>query len=185
MRKNRADTLWTNIPLFVAGAAIGLKFADMDQPLFFLVHRSILTHGFLLSLLLLYLVRKQPPTVNTGLRLFTIGFSLANSVHLCFDLFPRSWYMHALIHIPFVGWTSPLFSIVWIILSIVACLYIACLLIQNMPEFLLSAGCLIVVYGIAAAGEKRTDHLPGAAITLIVTTLIAIALSRRLVKSSR
>src|SRR5579862_2396335 len=114
-----------NILWLVVGVAIGVRFADIDQHVPFLVHRSILTHGFLVPLLLLYLIRKPQPLMEDGSRLFTIGLCLASAVHLGFDLFPRGWYQHALIHIPLYGWTSPLFSIIWMFASILVCLWIA------------------------------------------------------------
>jgi hypothetical protein len=55
MRNTRGDSFWSNMPLFVAGAAIGLKFADSDQyfswlPFAIVDHRSILTPGIALAL---------------------------------------------------------------------------------------------------------------------------------------
>src|SRR5262249_19735911 len=143
------------VPLLIVGAAIGLRFADIDQRIPFLVHRSILTHGVLIPLLLLYMARKQSALRDMGWRFFTIGFSLANAVHLSFDLFPNSWDKHALIHIPFFGWMPALLSIAWIALSILACLYIAYLLIRETWESLLCAATLLVVFWIAAAVEMH------------------------------
>jgi|SRR5579862_6755720 len=57
-----------NILWLVVGVAIGVRFADIDQHVPFLVHRSILTHGFLVPLLLLYLIRKPRPLMDDGSR---------------------------------------------------------------------------------------------------------------------
>ena len=177
MRNNREMPLFVFIPLLIVGAAIGLKFADLDQKIPFLVHRSLLTHGVLIPLLLLYLVRKQSDSMGLGWRFFTIGFSLANAVHLSFDLFPNGWYRHALIHIPFFGWMPALLSIAWIALSVLACLYIACLLIRETWEFLLSSAVLVTVFWLSASVETHRAFY--AAIALIVALLIVLASSGR------
>ena len=107
----------------LAGVYVGFRFPDLDQRTGILVHRSIVTHG-LLAPLLLYIVlgsRRSPAPA----RLLVTGAALAVAVHLSFDLFPRGWSGHALIHLPTYGWTPPIVSWGWIALSIVLCFYIA------------------------------------------------------------
>jgi hypothetical protein len=93
--------------LLLLALLLGLRLPDLDQQLQFLVHRSILTHGFLVPLgvfLLIYRDKTASP------RFLSMGFSLAAVTHLCFDLFPRAWIGFALIHIPFRGRSSAVSS---------------------------------------------------------------------------
>jgi len=80
--------------LVLLGLVLGLRFPDIDSrlkwlPSRLLLHRSILTHGLIASLLLFWLLRKRRDK-TTPLRLFVIGMSLAVAVHLCFDAFAES-----------------------------------------------------------------------------------------------
>ncbi len=112
----------------VAGLALGEWFPDIDQRFHFLTHRSILTHGLIVPLLLYSMgsgLKASP------LRLFVSGFSLGLAIHLGFDLFPRSWQGYALIHVPLLGWTHPIFSWLWIAVSIICCLYLSMRLARN------------------------------------------------------
>src|SRR5215212_4286239 len=142
------------------GLAMGLHFPDVDGrlkwliPTWLLLHRSILTHGLIASLLLFLAVRRRGGE-GTALRLFVIGVSLAVAVHLCFDFFPRGWAGFALIHVPVYGRTTALFSQTWLILSILSCLYAAFLLVRNVVEFALSIGSLLTSFVIHAAEEGR------------------------------
>ena len=104
----------------VAGLALGEWFPDNDQRFHFLTHRSILTHGLIVPLLLYSL---GSGLKATSLRLFVSGFSLGVAIHLGFDLFPRSWQGFALIHMPLLGRTHPIFSWLWIATSMICCLY--------------------------------------------------------------
>jgi hypothetical protein len=163
------------------GLVVGLHFPDIDNRLSWLIpsrlllHRSILTHGLLTSLLLFWLIRRREGA-TPPLRLFAIGLSLAFAVHLCFDFFPRGWIGFALIHIPVYGRTTALFSQVWIILSIVICLYVALRLVRNVVESMLSLGSLITSFIISAVENKRAVLL--ALMLLIFTTVVAIIISR-------
>ena len=144
-----------SIAWLLLGLALGFRFPDIDQRLQLsglLVHRSILTHGFLLSLLLFWFIRYKRDS-KPKLRLFVIGLSLAFAVHLCFDFFPKSWVGYALIHIPLYGRTSGLFSQLWIILSVGLCLYLAFVLVRRVIELLLSIGSLIFLFSISVAED--------------------------------
>lgn len=141
------------IAWLLLGLALGFRFPDIDQRLQLsglLVHRSILTHGFLLSLLLFWFIRNERDS-KPKLRLFVIGLSLAFAVHLCFDFFPRSWVGYALIHIPLYGRTNGLFSQLWILLSVGVCLYLTFVLVRRVIELLLSIGSLIFLFFISVA----------------------------------
>lgn len=110
-------------------------------------------------------------------RLFTAGLSLALAVHLCFDFFPHGWVGFALIHVPVYGRTTALFSQVWIILSIVACLYVGSRLLSDTLEFVLGLGGLIISFIISAV-ENRYAAL-SALMLLAFATVVTIVMSRR------
>lgn len=152
------------------GAIIGLKFADLDQRLPFLEHRSILTHNGLLVLLLFWWTQRQSEPQRTADRLCGIGFCVANAVHLSFDLFPRRWSGPALIHVPAYGETSALFSQVWLFLSVCLCLWLALRAIRSRQELLVGLGCLAGAYWIAGLAE---GHI---AMEAFVTLLLAVVL---------
>ena len=86
----------------IIGMYLGNRFPDIDQRTDLVTHRSILTHGFIIPLVLYLIVSRIENPIT---RFWGIGFNLTVSIHLCFDLFPKGWYMHALIHIPGIGWT--------------------------------------------------------------------------------
>ncbi len=169
--------------LFFVGIRVGIGFADIDQSItrhfpfanrgYLFAHRSILTHGWLLPLLLFCLVEKTP---HHAPRLFAIGFFLASSVHLCFDLFPRCWSGYALIKIPFYGYTSGVFSWLWIGASGVICLHLALLLMKWVFELLLSCIGMATTFGLSSADEYRTAF---PLFALLVFTALALALPSR------
>ena len=175
------------IPWLLLGLALGLHFPDIDsrfQLSGLLLHRSILTHGALLTLLLFLLVRRRRGTMS-ALRLFVIGVNLAVAVHLCFDFFPRNWIGFALIHIPLYGWTSSLFSQTWIVLSTIVCLHLAFILIRNFGEFLLSMGVVIISFGISAAENRGVSIWVLMLLVLVTTAALLIAYWMRIVKMRR
>lgn len=179
MRKGSFQSYLFEVPWLLLGLTLGLRFPDIDRAFdgtSLLVHRSILTHGFLLSLLFYGLVRthKAKPV---AWRLLCIGFSLALAVHLCFDFFPRGWRGFALIHIPFYGWMNGFFSQVWITLSAIISLYLAFLLVRSLIELLLSFCQLLLSFGIATVGNKEGWGWP--LIFLLAATLLALLLVHR------
>ena len=103
--------------LLVLAFVIALKVPDVDQKVGFLVHRSIITHGPALPLLLAFLAVKS----GKGLGL-TAVFSAGVGVHLIMDLFPKAWVGFALVHSPILGRLSPFPSVVWLVGSAVVCL---------------------------------------------------------------
>ena len=165
-----SDSLSAFVGLLV-GAAIGIKFADIDQhvPDILLHHRALLTHGFLISLLLGWITRRTKYQAWRGI---TIGFSVTNAVHLCFDLFPRSWWGYALIHI-FTWGLPPLLSWLWIAASIVLCIYIARFFVHTIWDILISIGGIIAAF-IAHAHEGFFWPLVACIIGGIIAFLIPI-----------
>lgn len=164
------------------GLALGLHFPDVDQrlkewaPSWVLLHRSILTHGMMASLLLFKATRRRGDE-GPSLRLFVIGASLAVAVHLCFDFFPREWRGFALIHIPVYGWTTALFSQAWLILSIAVCMYVAFLLVRNLAELALGVGNLIISFVVSAVEDGRAA--PSAFVLLALVAVVTIGAARR------
>lgn len=170
------------------GTVVGLHFPDVDKrflpliPSCLLLHRSILTHGMLVSLLLFRLARRREGAAPS-LRLFVVGVSLAVAVHLCFDFFPRGWTGFALIHVPVYGRTSALFSQAWILLSIPACLYLGLLLLRNVLELLLGGGCLALAVLVSAAEDGRAA--PQAFMLLALSAVVTVVAARRVRRAAR
>ncbi|MBC8102176.1 MAG: hypothetical protein H7Z41_06285 [Cytophagales bacterium] len=178
--------------LFVIGGAIGMRAPDFDQVLRWspvLMHRSLLTHSFFFPLLLcLNLVapkvartlglvsqqERQEFARDAPARWFIMGISLAIAVHLCFDLFPRSWGGYARIHVPLYGWTTPLLSQLWLLASAFVCLRIACTLMRRIEEFFLSFFGIVVAFAVAASAQPHLAFF--AVIPLTVLGFIAFVL---------
>ncbi|MBI5950211.1 MAG: hypothetical protein HY865_01025 [Chloroflexi bacterium] len=100
-----------NFLLFALGAAIGIKFADIDlAPPLRLKHRSVWTHGPLITWLVIYLLGLFPWGYW-----FAVGFLPANAIHLLADMFPRNWKGGALIKLhPIKRDLAPILSFVWL-----------------------------------------------------------------------
>jgi hypothetical protein len=162
------------VALLVAGVVGGVYFPDLDLRLPWLLHRSILTHNAFLPLLLgLLLYRRKAP----ALRLLAIGLGEGLAVHLAFDLFPSAWTGYALISLPFFGRTLPVFSWLWIALSIVLCLVVVVVLVRNGLEMALAAAGLVA----ALAWYATTQHvfIWGEMVALAVASAIALVTRRR------
>jgi hypothetical protein len=126
--------------------------------------------------LLLRLARKSGDA-GRSLRLFAVGASLALAVHLCFDFFPRGWAGFALIHVTVYGRTSALFSQLWLLLSIVTCLYVAFRLVRDVFEFALGVASLILSFIISAAEDGHS--VLSALVLLTCSAVVTAAVSRR------
>jgi hypothetical protein len=137
--------------LFAFGLQLGIGFPDVDQRLPYFLHRSVLTHGILVPLALFLVLRKA---THPAPRWFAMGFCIATTVHLCFDLFPRAWWGYALIWVPFYGRTTPTFSWLWIVLGCVVCLYLALLLVRHALEILVNVVGLGITLALSSAGER-------------------------------
>ena len=151
----------------IIGLYLGNRFPDIDQRTDLLTHRSIFTHGFIVPLIL-YLIASR--LQNSVVRLFAMGFNLAVAVHLCFDLFPKGWYMHALIHIPVIGWTWAFVSQVWIFISIVVCIYFAIRLIKNFTQAIICVLSTLLFFFYAFQFEI---NLYRPLIALIIASVVA------------
>ena len=154
----------------ILGLYLGNKFPDIDQRTDLITHRSIFTHGFIVPLII-YLTCSR--IKNSILRLFLIGLNIALVIHLSFDLYPRGWYMHALIHIPLIGWTWAWVSKVWIFISMVMCGVFAVKLIKNFTQGLIAILSLLLFFIYLSPDENRFF---GPFITMIVTGLISIGI---------
>ena len=139
------------IASIVAGAWIGLKFPDIDQSIDLLLHRSIVTHGPLIPLVL-YLVAHDARHPST--RLFTMYVCLGFVVHMAFDLFPAGWSGYALISIPLYGWLPGWVSIMWLAGSVLLCAYLAARLVRGLPQAALLAIGTVGIFMVAAPGER-------------------------------
>lgn len=159
----------------IGGAAIGLFLPDVDRSFPFLLHRSILTHSALIPLLCALSLQHTSPSWK---RCATIGLSTAVAVHLSFDLFPVLWMGFALIHLPLYGWLGATLSMVWILGSCIACLYLALRLLASRAELAISVGVGLSAFLFAA----RTERVFWPALfALLLAGLLAMCLPNRLI----
>ena len=165
--------------LLGVGLVVGGWLPDVDQQIGFLRHRSIVSHGPLVPLILFLLAASSK---GVPLRWFSLGVSLGFAVHLGFDLFPKGWQGYALISVPFHGWTSPWFSIVWIAGSLLSCAYLAARLTRGYLEGALYLASLAGQFLIAAESE---DKLLQPAIAIVGAALLSLALRRSYWKARR
>lgn len=174
--------------LFVAGAALALRFPDLDLKLTFpplMVHRSLLMHGALAAVLLYGMALRasgpEPegptythPNARPGPRLFAMGVCLGYATHLVFDIFPHAWRGYALVYAPFWGRLSILGSQLWLAASALLCLHLAFRLMRRSHEVLMAVACLGACYGTSAALEGH------AAIGALLTLPSLAALASRM-----
>jgi len=163
-------TSFAGIILLLLALFLGLNLPDLDHQVAFLVHRSIVTHGFLVPLGVFVVVYREK---TASPRFFSMGFNLASVTHLCFDLFPRAWVGFALIHIPGWGRTSLMFSWVWISLSIIVCFYLTFVLISGLMDMVLVLGSLGVAFSFYASSQAE---LCPALVTLLAGMGLTLAL---------
>lgn len=147
-------TFWPHIigiALLALGAAIGLRLPDVDQSIGFLLHRSIITHGPILPLLVFALSL----SANSLWRRFGMGICLGIAVHLAFDLFPRAWQGYALVSIPVYGRTPPVVSWVCIAGVMFLCVFLAVKLARDVTDGVALVVGLIGSFGVAWPGENQ------------------------------
>ncbi len=161
--------------VLIGGAAIGLFLPDVDRSFPFLLHRSILTHSALIPLLCALSLQQTAPSWK---RCATIGLSTAMAVHLSFDLFPIIWMGFALIHLPLYGWLDATLSMIWILGSCIACLYLALRLLTSRTELAITVGVGLSAFLFAARTERV--FWP-ALLALLLAGLLAICLPNRLI----
>ncbi len=163
--------------LFVVGLALGQRFPDFDQSTSLLLHRSIVTHGPWVPVMLAIAATQNR---SIPLRWLAMGVSLGLAVHLAFDLFPRGWSGYALISAPFHGWTTPAFSQAWIALSAFVCAFVAAKLARGRLEETLVALGMIGVFINAVPHEEALWRPAGAAIVGGVAAMMLARLTRSL-----
>ena len=152
----------------LAGLAVGNWFPDIDQKTGLLLHRSIVTHGPLVPVIIFAAVSGSR---SIRLRWFALGVTLGVAIHLSFDLFPNGWSGFALISVPSYGWTAPWFSWTWIAFSTVACTYLALRLIRGGLDTSLFMLSLIFAFGYIAVDE---DPFWRPVVALTVATVISL-----------
>ncbi len=162
----------------LAGVILGGWLPDFDQDTAALVHRSIVTHGPLVPLLLYVALGSRG--IPAPARLFVTGTALAVAVHLCFDLFPKGWLGYALIHVPTIGWAPPILSWGWIAISIILCFYIAIKSAQGWKESTLVFVGILAVFSFSLPAEDALWRpfiavLGGAAIAVVLVARRASA----------
>jgi len=158
--------------LTALGMVVGFWLPDLDLKLGLvglLMHRSVITHGWLLPLLCFWGIRKRALLI---LQPLAAGLSAAMAAHLCFDFFPQRWTGFALITIPLYGRTSPLFSQLWIALSIVICLYLLLRWVADGQTLSVVGLSVASSFAFAAQGSVYARALP--LMTLIVTGSVAL-----------
>jgi hypothetical protein len=102
--------------LGIAGAALGITFADIDlAPPLPVKHRSAWTHGLPVPLSMAWLVGVYPDSWS-----FAGAFLITYALHLLCDMFPRSWKGSALINLyPVPGSLPAHFSFAWLLAGVV------------------------------------------------------------------
>lgn len=111
-------------------------FPDSDQKILsFLSHRSILTHGILLPILIHWILNKTLKHRKEILDYIYVGLLIGISIHLTADLFSKSFVGYATIKLPFQITSEGLFlktksiggffSILWIFLNAILGFFIS------------------------------------------------------------
>lgn len=137
----------------IVGLLVGFELPDLDQHTRgLLLHRSIVTHGWLIPLVVWLAARARPR--EFWLRFGAIGLSVATAVHLCFDLFPVAWIGFARISIPGYGWSSAPFSWIWLAGSVVVCLALALLAAASQREVWLVVGLALLAFAVSAQAPR-------------------------------
>lgn len=154
----------------LAGLAVGDWFPDIDQKTSLLLHRSIVTHGPLVPLIVF---AAASGSRSIQIRWFALGLTLGVAIHLSFDLFPDGWSGFALISVPSYGWTSPWLSWIWIVVSTVTCTFLGLRLVRGVLDGSLFLLSLVLAFGYIAVGE---DALWRPIVALTVATAISLTL---------
>lgn len=97
--------MFINLILITAFYYIGLRFPDIDFKIKGLRHRSIVTHSFLLPLVL-FILHKSEMLTLIWMKTYDItgsvitGLCFGMTVHFLYDLFPKRFVGSALIQLP-------------------------------------------------------------------------------------
>ena len=163
--------LFLSIAALIIGAWLGLKLPDIDQRLDLLLHRSIITHGPIIPLIVFLAARDSRAT---PVRLLAMSLCLGFLVHLAFDLFPKGWSGYALISLPIYGWLPSIISVIWIAGSGLLCAYWAARLVRGVHESVL---LVLGTLGIFAVAMPRENSLLGPLAAVAVAMALASTLS--------
>ena len=164
--------------VMVLGVVAGLEFPDIDQSVGLILHRSILTHGPLVPMIVFAAASGDH---SLPVRWLGIGVCLGVAVHLGFDLFPEEWSGYALISVPGYGRTPMLFSWAWIALSMIACVYMAARLSRSSAETVLLLAGLAGTFWWASIDERE---LWGPAVAVGAAAVVALIVAASQAKSS-
>ena len=156
------------------GLAVGNWLPDVDQKTDLLVHRSIVTHGPFLPIIV---VAVASAIRTIPFRWFALGLAVGVAVHLSLDLFPKGWSGFALISVPGYGWTAPWFSAAWIAISTVFCTYLAIRLARNWFDGCIFITSLVCTLGYIAVGEDAFWR-PFVALTVAIAVSLTPAVRR-------
>ena len=173
--------IWQPLSLAVLAAAvyIGLKFPDVDQRVGFLLHRSIITHGPLLPLLVLAFSLGDNPVQ----RRLGAGIGIGFAVHMAFDLFPRGWQGYALISLPAYGWTPPLFSWIWLSATMLICCGVAIKLCRNAIDVAILLVATVAAFAFVAPGENALWRPLALTVAAFLVTFLMIGPDKEAAKS--
>ncbi len=147
--------MFINLILITVFYYIGLKFPDIDFKIKGLRHRSIVTHSFLLPLVL-FIFHKSEMLTLIWMKTYDItgsviiGLCFGMTVHFLYDLFPKRFVGSALIQFPIGNGyknkyaLSPFNSVLWFIGSAVIQSIIAIYYISYIEECILLIICTVL-----------------------------------------
>lgn len=147
--------MFINLVLITIFYYIGLRFPDIDFKIKGLRHRSIVTHSFLLPLVL-FIFHKSEMLTLIWLKTYDItgsvitGLCFGMTVHFLYDLFPKRFIGSALIQLP-VGNSyknkyalSPFNTVVLFILSSLIQTFIALYYVSDFNEIIVLVICTVM-----------------------------------------
>ncbi|MYC94694.1 MAG: hypothetical protein F4X14_06960 [Caldilineaceae bacterium SB0661_bin_32] len=151
---------------FAIGAWLGTLFPDIDRfKIFRLRHRSIVTHSFLMPLLLwtgLSFTTAEWP------EWFIPGFAAGVALHLAFDLFPQKWRGFALVDVPKWGRSTRTVSTVLLFSNLFLCVIISVSIFpEHGPAGILAYAATLTalyLYGLLA---KKEHFAAGPLLTIL------------------
>lgn len=119
---------------------IGLKYPDVDLKIKGLGHRSIVTHSFFLTAILMYLHKTNLLWLVYGAkyditRFMITGLSLGIAIHILYDLRPKAYKGTALIKFPYMNkGLSVNQSIAFMLLTVGVCLFTVIFYVKTLYE---------------------------------------------------
>jgi hypothetical protein len=150
--------LFAQIAALAFGAIIGSQLPDIDLWLFFLQgqHRSILTHSPLIPLGVYYSAQGRMPWWHW----FGAGLAAALAAHFARDMFPSMWVGFALISVPLLGRLNGTLSLLFLLASVIACWYLAVLLIRQRRDLSYLAVASLLSFGLDFARSGGAVLMP-------------------------